>query len=84
MTFTLRVPADCSEESYKFNQTIEELESEETHKKREFHVQPRSATVEPQSTQEIQVNNKCLYISNYQIIQIGDNSSRIDYFFEFR
>ena len=54
MTFTLKVPADEIEENYE-----EEMESDHdarNYKQREFEITPFSATLSPQSTQDVQVS----------------------------
>ena len=57
MTFTLRVPADEIEGVNSFSAITSDYYSQESHesRRREFEITPVTATLTPQSTQEIQV-----------------------------
>ena len=56
MTFTLRVPADEVEETESYSVVISgDSEESEQYRNREFEITPATATLGPQSAQDIQV-----------------------------
>ena len=64
MTFTLKVPADEIEEINYEEETESDSEAQ-NYKQREFEITPFSATLSPQSTQDIQVSQlQCKYNAN--------------------
>jgi hypothetical protein len=66
MTFTLRVPADEVEGSYSDVMTGHSDDSQE-YRHREFEITPATATLAPQSTQDIQVLRFLLSINVFTV-----------------
>ena len=76
MTFTLRVPADEVEGSYSDVMTGHSDDSQE-YRHREFEITPATATLAPQSTQDIQVLRFLLsinvFITDFNRVQLENH-----------
>lgn len=74
MTFTLRVPADEDEENYGYNELMSENgdQSHEEYKLREFEITPSSATLAPQSSQDIQIDLISTTVKKYDVSLVVD------------